>query len=47
MYMTVGFLYNIILKFIIGMTAGAVIVYMLNRLWNREFLMELRGMVRR
>lgn len=45
-YTTVGFIYNIILKFILGMTTGAVIVYILNRLWNRGFLIQLRGMVR-
>jgi|GEM_PF-2966154 len=46
-HITVGFIYNIILKFVIGITAGAMIVYGLNRLWNKGFLMELRGMVRR
>lgn len=43
MYMEVGFIYNITLKFIIGMITGAVIVYALYWLWNGGFLMELRG----
>jgi len=46
-YITVGFIYNIILKFVVGMTAGVAIVYTFNRLWNRGFLMELRRMVGR
>lgn len=46
-YIAVNFTHSILLKFIIGITVGAVIVYALNRLWNRGFLMELRGMVRR
>jgi len=46
-YITVGFIYNVILKFIIGMIAGAVIVYAFNRLWNKNFLVELKGLVRR